>query len=133
VVLARAGEDWKVNGEAGDKVFVRQFLNDLSELKAERFPDETRDFGFGNPRLKVTVRFEAKAGETGAGLEHVLVVGDPAELDEAKNPKSYFAGVGALNEPFIINQDSFKKISPSLEILRQSSSSSAGSSASPAQ
>jgi hypothetical protein len=109
---------------------------DLASLKADTFPknpganDEA--YGFNKPTfvaevtLKTAVAPEGEEKGTLQTVQRTLYVGSKVNGNkvvkkgkekEADSPMQYYAAIGDRLEPFIINQDSFKKISPHKETL----------------
>lgn len=138
IELVKSGEEWKVNGKNGDEVFVRELLSKLSLLKADDFP-QGDNFGFDKPLLKVDIKSlgsvadNANQSSVSAAPDptlYTLVIGNevsamPKEKSaksknvkkEATQEKRYFAAVGDLSEPFIINKETFDRIKPKEEVL----------------
>lgn len=108
---------WKIGDKTGDDSFVRQWLSDLREFKADDFPTEAKDFGFADPYLTITVKTSTVVvGSEAKTIERKLVIGGVAR-DENGTPKAYFAGADNLSEPFIVNAASVEKIQPKVEAL----------------
>lgn len=116
VSLMRQQDNWLVNGKAADTAFVNELLNSLAELQAESFPNDNRDYGFSNPRLKVVVRLKSVAANE-KPVDKVLLVGDSAGVDGNSEAQYYAVADDNRSEPFIISRDSFKKIFPREDIL----------------
>ncbi|MBX7143755.1 MAG: DUF4340 domain-containing protein [Oligoflexia bacterium] len=118
VSLIKKDNDWLVNGKPADTAFVEELLRALSGLRADTFPNDNRDYGFGNPRLKVVVRLQSGGGDLKQTSERLLVIGDSAGQD-AKSGVRYYAASDDRKEPFIINKDKFKAIFPRLDVLQK--------------
>jgi hypothetical protein len=116
VSLMRQQDNWLVNGKAADTAFVNELLSSLAELKAESFPNDNRDYGFSNPRLKVVVRLKS-IGPNEKPVDKVLLVGDSAGVGGNSEAQYYAVADDNRAEPFIISRDSFKKIFPREDIL----------------
>jgi hypothetical protein len=116
VTLMRQPGKWLVNGKEADGAFVAQILKDLASLEAASFPNDNRDYGFSNPRLKIIVRLKPIASEE-AVEEKVLLVGDSAGGTGSGGTQYYTVVDGRRNEPFIISKESFKAIFPRLDVL----------------
>jgi hypothetical protein len=112
--LVRTGGSWTVNSRPADENFVREILGGLSELRADGFPADNRDYGFSNPRLKLVLRLESTDPDKKT-TERTLVIGDSA--DKSKDEARYYAAADGLNEPFIISKEAFKRIYPREEVL----------------
>lgn len=104
------GAYWKVNGERAENAFAVGLVKDLAGLQADSYVTESRNFGFDKPALKVKVNLAF-----GEPKERVLVVGD--KYLEGKALKGYFAASGDMKEPYVINEHTFKRITPVLEVL----------------
>lgn len=107
ILLKRENNQWKVNGKEGDKVFIDQWLNNLSDLKAVGFPEKTTDLGFENPQFKLSI----KAGD----LKRELLVGK--SYTEHPGAVLYFAATEDLSNPFTISEDTLKIIALKEEAL----------------
>ena len=115
ISIVKTGETWSVNSHPGDDNFVKQLIMSMSELSADSFPVDNRDYGFSNPRLKAVVRLQQPEADKKI-VERTIVVGDNA--DRGSNDENrYFAAVDDMSEPFIISKESYKDIFPRLEIL----------------
>lgn len=101
---------WKVDGEEGDPTFCQNLLNEISSTRAESFISDSRDFGFDQPTLKVTITMKGEGTK-----ERVLVIGK--KFIEGKETKGYFAGVDSLTEPFVISEATLNRITPKKEAL----------------
>jgi hypothetical protein len=99
--------DWKVNGKPGDKVFIDQWLSNLSELQASSFPTKKVEYGFGNPKYKVSI-------EIGEGKKNLTIGG---EFSGESGKKFYYAVADDPENPFIIAEDTYKKIATREEAL----------------
>lgn len=53
--IAADGLVWTVNGKDGDPVFIEQYLQDLSDLQADDFPDTVPVDAFESPYLTLTI------------------------------------------------------------------------------
>jgi len=53
--IAASGLSWTVNGKESDPVFLDQYLQDLSSLKADDFADTPPDDAFDAPFLQLTI------------------------------------------------------------------------------
>lgn len=120
-VLGLKGEKkndaWVVADKPGDDVFMRQWLSDLKDLKAQSFPTESKDFGFATPAYKLSIRLaDDYAGNENKTFNRVLVVGNPQSIEDSK-PKAYYASVDDFSEPFVISVDDVTKITPKLDSL----------------
>jgi hypothetical protein len=114
--MLKAGETWNVATAAGvsepsDPSFASQYVNDLSLIRADGFPEESRDFGFEAPVGKVVVSL----GSEGAS-KATLVLGS-----EVVNG-AHYAGVlvgdaSVVAEPFILSAEGISKIFPRREVL----------------
>lgn len=128
-LIKGADSSWSINGKKADSAFVRQYLMDLSQLKADGFPKAQTDFGFAEPRLRVSLSLASsgvgEASKAEEGEPRLLVVGAPAEREKDGTAKNYFAAAGDLSEPFIISKESFSKIRPKIEVLTASGSAQA--------
>ena len=113
--IVRAGTDWLVNSKPGDVNFVRQLLESLAALQAEGFPNDNRDYGFANPRLKLVLRLVGPEPEKKVS-ERTLIVGDSADK-AGKSESRYYASVDGTSEPFLISKDTLKDIYPREEVL----------------
>jgi len=124
--LVRSNDKWQVNGKEGDVVFVRELLNNLSQLEASGFPNENQDFGFNTPRLKVALRLSstAKDSKEKKTINRLLVVGAQPRSNADKSVR-YYAAVDDLSQPFIISDETFKTISRKEETLLKSNSAAA--------
>lgn len=110
-IQATKGEysQWTVGGKEADDAFVEQWLTNLSELEASAFPDKEAAADFSQPRAKFTVTIEGH----GRGDKVLsLTVGKAL-----KGGNSYYTATGDLAEPFIIDQESYKKITLKEEAL----------------
>ncbi len=131
IVLARAEDSWTVNEKPGDKTFVSQFLNDLSQVKALQFLTDSKESGFDRPYGKVTVtigspepvndRADLPAGDV------VLTIGLPYRGPGAKDSAeaSRYAVVGDSSDVFTLPQEVVNKVLPRIETLVSVNSSSA--------
>lgn len=113
--MLRAGTEWLVNSKPGDANFVQQLLESLAGLQAESFPNDNRDYGFANPRLKLVLRLVGPEPEKKV-TERTLMIGDSADKG-AKEETRYYAAVDGTSEPFIISKDALKAIYPREEVL----------------
>ncbi len=110
-ILAKGDRpEWHVDGQMGDITFIHTLINDLSGLRAESFPAESVDFGFAEPTLKVTLKLGSDSVNS-----KLLVVGK--KVVSGKETKGYYAGVGELNEPFLISEATLTQITPKKEAL----------------
>jgi hypothetical protein len=97
--IAASGLVWTVNGKESDPVFIEQYLQDLSSLKADDFADTPPTDAFDSPFLQLTITTKGqekesiiltvgkeftKAGVTGAGGTN----SDSETLRYAKSSKS---------------------------------------------
>ncbi len=118
--IAKDGEEWKVNGKAGDAPFVTTLLTSLSSLSAVGFPAASRDFGFASPILKVTIE-KLKVGETTPDSITLLVGSEVTPEDrgivDGKAVSGYYGTTGNQDEPFVLSKESVEKISPREETL----------------
>ncbi|RIL09963.1 MAG: hypothetical protein DCC75_05390 [Proteobacteria bacterium] len=111
LTLEKEGGNWRLNGDAGDPVFINQFLEDLARIEAERFLKAGEKPKLDNPTFEVTLNFGDKAAGT-------LKVGAAAELDDKKEAKSYYACSHDCAEVFVIAAEALKKAQPSADKLR---------------
>lgn len=116
ITLLKSNNEWFVNGKKGDQTFIADLIRNLSDLKADGFPTDNRDYGFKNPRLKAIIRIQDGAADNKKSTERVLVVGDSADGNK-KTETRYYAAVDDLKEPFIITKEDFKNIFPREEVL----------------
>lgn len=114
ISIVRTGETWLVNSKPGDVNFIGQLIESLVTLHADGFPNDNRDYGFANPRLKLVLRLVGPEPEKKVS-ERTLIVGDSA--DKAKEGARYYAAVDGTSEPFIISKDTLKAIYPREEVL----------------
>lgn len=128
ISIVRNGDHWSVNGKPGDDNFVRDLVEALSELRADGFPKDNRDYGFGNPRLKLVVRLSTPENKT---LERTLIVGDSA-AKTGNEATRYYASVDGQAEPFTISKESYKAIFPREEVLLRSDKPAPSVAAAPA-
>ncbi len=129
IKLVKKDTDWLVNDKPADDSFVREYLNNISQLEASSYPKETIDYGFGKPSLKISVtltktgKSSAASSEGGGKPEEAqgkhleLVIGKIVEKDSNGEAKNYYAAVGDLSEPFIISKEQYKKIVPKEDVL----------------
>ena len=111
--ITKQGEDWKVGESPADGPFILELISSLAGLSADGFPAATGDFGFSAPSVKVLVKLST-------GEEKTLVVGSALEERRAGGKGvRYYAAVNTFTEPFIITDDSLRKISPRREALVQ--------------
>ncbi|MCB9030709.1 MAG: DUF4340 domain-containing protein [Deltaproteobacteria bacterium] len=103
---------WLVNHKIADDVFVNEILKNLSNLTADSFPKSQDDLGFDPPTLAVTVTIREDKDTVS---EKVLLIGK--SIDKTKEEKRYYAIVKGTNEPFIISEQSFKRIRAREETL----------------
>ena len=115
ITILKAGSGWTVNSKPGDENFVKALIDGLANLRAESFPTDNRDYGFGNPRLKIVVRLSSAGSDTKT-TERTLVVGDSAAKVKNEDTR-YYAAVDEGKEPFIISKETLKAISPKEELL----------------
>ncbi len=120
--LTRSGDGWKVNQKDGDTPFVMEILQNLSKLPVIGYPRSDKDFGFTTPRLKVTVTLRAEGAPNNEKHQSLtLVVGAQLPPEESrlgdKQIVAYYAAVNDLTEAFIIDEESFTKITPRVESL----------------
>jgi hypothetical protein len=117
VILVKAsGDTWNVADAAGatvssDATFARQYVADLALLRADGFPEESRDFGFETPSGRVVVSFASEGAP-----KATLVLGK-----EAVNG-AHFAGIlvgdeKVVAEPFILSAEGIAKAFPRREVL----------------
>jgi len=115
------GVTWGLVGAQGasipaDETFVSQYLTDLASLRADGFPDESRDFGFGAPVGKVSIALNAE--ET---TKATLILG--AEIVNGAR----FAGIlvgekgsvteSSVLEPFVLSAEQIVKVLPRRDAL----------------
>lgn len=115
VSIVKTGQTWTVNSKPADDAFVRTLIDSLANLKAEGFPKDNRDYGFGNPRLKAVVRLASPGAEKSI-TERTLVVGDSAAKSGNEDTR-YYAATDDFKEPFLIGKESLKAIRPREEVL----------------
>lgn len=108
--LALESGAWKVNGKEADLIFVREYLRTLADTTAVGFPTKSADFGFNNPSARISV-LQTRAGSASS---RELVVGSKTDYE---GKPGYFAAVDGQSEPFIISEQSFKKLVPKEEVL----------------
>lgn len=114
LVLTRAGEEWLVNGLPGDKPFVDEYVKSLAGLEANAFVTPGSARGLDTPTLSVTVTVRGD-GEKDAPTRRTLVVG--ARSVDGGIEKGYYTGVDDLAEPFLIDADKLKRLTPRREAL----------------
>ncbi len=114
VVVKKSKDDsgaiWLVNNEIGEVAFVENLLREISQTKAESYILESHNLGFDKPALKISLKLTV-----GAAKEKLLVVGN--KYAQGGVTKGYFAGVGDLSEPFVISEQTLRRITPNLEVL----------------
>ena len=108
IIVVKDKENWKVNSKDGDKVFIDQWLSNLSETVADSFPAAATDYGFGKPKYKLSIELEGP-------LKRNLTIG--SEFKDVSGAKKYYAAADDLNNPFIISEETFKKIALKEEAL----------------
>ncbi len=116
LTFKKQGHTWTVNDKIGDKVFIDQWLSDLSEIKAAGFPEKNTVAGFEKPKYKLSIELEG-------GERQILTIGnevkdlkDSAQKDSVQS-KLYFAAVGDLSSPFTLTEESYKKLNIKEEAL----------------
>ena len=126
LTLEKTGEDWMLGEKKADSTFVAQLISDLSLVKAEAFAVPGKKMGFETPRLTVLTSL-TRMGSDGKKVESMkLTVGaetsysernvESGKVNNAKL-KGYFASVDDGKEPFIISEQTLKKITPKVETL----------------
>lgn len=108
--LTLDGDVWRVNGKDADLIFIREYLRTLADTAAIGFPEKATEFGFGKPSAKVVVL----RSRQGASSSRELVIGAQTQY---LGKTAYFAAVDGQEEPFIISEESFKKLAPKEEVL----------------
>jgi hypothetical protein len=104
------GATWLVNSNKGEVAFVENLLQEISQAKAENYILESLNFGFDKPALKIAVKLGV-----GADKEKLLLVGK--KHVQGGVTKGYFAAIEDLSEPFIISEQTLRRITPNLEVL----------------
>ena len=104
LVIQKDKEDWKVNDQKGDGPFVRQYLRDVSELRASSFLPLNDAVLTSNSGVTVKVTVDDGNGPK----EQVLVIGD-------KRGDFYPSFVQDRKEPFLLTQENIDLIIPALE------------------
>ena len=104
--LFKEGLSWKVNGEKGDDIFIDQWLNNLAELEADDFPVQTQDFGFENPLFKLSLSIKPRGADS--EVLKSLIIG--SNFYRADKTKGYYALSDEGETPFIISEESYKKV-----------------------
>jgi hypothetical protein len=110
LLLEKQGEDWRVNGEPGDLVFIEEYLETLANFEAEEFADNSseEDSVTSSPFLKILLSF----GDKG---ERTLVVG--SERKSVPEKLQRLVEVGPSKEVFFVSNDRLDSIVPKPETL----------------
>ena len=117
--LEKKGDLWNVDGKEGDAPFISDLIKEITALKAIGYPEQSTDFGFTSPTLTIEIKEQETTPNGVKDRVSKLVIGKGVDAQNADGTtvKRYYAAVGDLSEPFIIDEPSFKKITPNREAL----------------
>lgn len=116
--LVKSGEIWTLNQKTADAPFVNALLDNLVAISASSFPESnSQDFGFNQPQLKVEVGHMPFDSNKPQDLKISRLVIGSKVAQSAGDKLEYYAGVNDFSEPFIINEEALKKITPREETL----------------
>lgn len=127
--VGKDSTDWIVNDKPGDYVFIREVLTNAANLEAVDFPKQDLDFGFTKPNLKFTVTLASSDGKE--TVSHKLTIGNKRQTSSGVQ---YYAESDRSGAPFLISEDSLKKLMPHEEaLLKQPTPIPAASESTPSQ
>jgi len=112
ITLQQEEEGWTVNGQKGDFLFIRQLLENYSNLEAVDFIKENYTFDFDDPLIRAAITIQEGVSEI---KEMTLLIG--GQVDPADDEKGFYARLESEPDVYIISKASYRRLVPRKEAL----------------